>query len=204
PNDSMTAFIFKQAIGVNVLLEGNAYAYIDRDGMGRPVALLWLDPTPGRMTVTRVDGELWYVYRTPGTGELRRLPAADVLHIKGMGFDGLQGYPVLKIHREAVGGAIAARDFSGRYFLNNTQPAGALSHPGKLTDMARTRMRDSWERIHKGFENSHKVAILEEGTSYTPFGSNARESQLLESREFDAREVANIFGVPTHKLGDPS
>lgn len=97
PNNSMTAFIFKQTLGVNVLLEGNAYAYIDRDGMGRPVALLWLDPTPGRMTVILIDGELWYCYKTPVSGEVRKLPAADVLHIKGMGFDGLQGYPVLKI-----------------------------------------------------------------------------------------------------------
>jgi len=147
---------------------------------------------------------LWYLYQPPNGQEWRKLPADEVLHVKGLGFDGLQGYPVLKIAREALGAAIAARDHSARYFGNGARPGGVLEHPGKLTDQARKNMRESWDRVHKGLENAHKVAILEEGTKYQGFASNARDAQLLETREFDAREVANIFGVPTHKLGDPS
>jgi HK97 family phage portal protein len=151
-----------------------------------------------------VKGVLWYLYQPPDGGGLRKLPADEILHIKGLGYDGLKGYPVLKIARDAIGAAIAARDHSARYFANGARPGGVIQHPGKLSKEARTNMREGWERVHKGLDNAHKVAILEEGATYQGFSSNARDAQLLETREFDAREVANIFGVPTHKLGDPS
>jgi HK97 family phage portal protein len=201
PNDAMTAFVFKQTLQAHVLLYGNGYAYIDRDGAGRPLALLILNPESTQPV--RYEGKLWYLYRTP-QGEQRKLPPEEVLHVKGLGFDGLQGYPVLKIARDAIGAAIAARDHSARYFKNGAQPGGVLQHPGKLTDPARRNMRESWERIHQGLTNAHKIAILEEGTTFVGFPSKARDAQLLETRQFDAREVANIFGVPTHKLGDSS
>ncbi|HEY1188548.1 MAG TPA: phage portal protein [Gemmata sp.] len=202
PNDAMTAFVFKQTLMLHVLLHGNGYAYIDREGDSRVKQLLILDPEA--VEPIRIGGVLWYLYQSPNGEEWRKLPADEVLHIKGLGYDGLQGYPVLKVARDALGAAIAARDHSARYFANGARPGGVLEHPGKLSDPARLRMRGDWERIHKGLENAHKVAILEEGAKYVGFTSNAREAQLLETREFDAREVANIFGVPTHKLGDPS
>lgn len=200
PNDSMTAFVFKQTLQAHVLTEGNAYAYIDRDGAGRPLQLLILDPT--KVEPVRMNGQLWYVY--DGSQGKDKLPSADVLHIRGLGFDGLQGYPVLAYHNETLGVALAARDHSGAYFRNGAKPGGLLKHPGKLTPQARTNMRESWERLHSGLRNAHKIAILEEGADYVSFNSNARDAQLLENREYDSREVANIFGVPTHKLGDPS
>lgn len=202
PNDAMTAFVFKQTLMLHALIHGNGYAYIDRTGAAVVKQLLILDPEC--VEPIRVNGVLWYLYKPPDGSEWRKLPADEVLHVKGLGYDGLQGYPVLKVARDALGAAIAARDHSARYFANGARPGGVLEHPGKLTDQARRNMRESWERVHKGLENAHKVAILEEGTKYQGFASNARDAQLLETREFDAREVANIFGVPTHKLGDPS
>lgn len=203
PNPLHTPFVFKQVIMSHALTCGNGYAFIDRDRSGRPSSLLLLDP--GKVEPARVDGELWYLY---GQGEnlkdWRKLPSADVLHIRGLGFDGLRGYPVLELLSESIGAAIAARDHSARYFRNAARPGGVIKHPGKLSPAARSNMRESWERIHQGLNNAHKVAILEEGAEFLPFSSNARDSQLLESREFDSREIANIFGVPTHKLGDPS
>jgi HK97 family phage portal protein len=201
PNDAMTAFVFKQTLMLHSLIHGNGYAYIDRDGRGVVKQLLILDPEC--VEPLRIEGVLWYLYQPIGGGAPRKLPADEVLHVKGLGYDGLKGYPVLRIARDALGAAIAARDHSARYFANGARPGGVLEHPGKLSDQARRNMREGWERVHKGLENSHKVAILEEGTKYQGFASNARDAQLLETREFDAREVANIFGVPTHKLGDP-
>lgn len=200
PNDGMTAFVFKQTIMAHLLTEGNAYAFIDRDKGGRPLNLLLLNPD--NTTPIRLGGDPWYVYNV--NGEKRKIPGVDVLHFKGLGFDGLQGYPVLRVAAESLGVALAARDFSGRYFKNDARPGGALIHPGKLTSDARRNMRESWERLHTGLENRHKVAILEEGVTYVPFQVNAKDTQLLQNREFDSREIANIFGVPTHKLGDPS
>lgn len=203
PNESMTAFVFKQTIVAHVLTEGNGYAFIDRDGGGKPVGLLLLNPD--KVVPVRVKGALWYVYgEDSNPKDWQKVPAADVLHIRGLGFDGLQGYPVLKYAAESLGVAIAARDYSGRYFKNDARPGGALKHPGKLTPEARRNMRESWARLHEGADNQHKVAILEEGVEFIPFQSNAKDAQLLENREFDSREIANIFGVPTHKLGDPS
>jgi HK97 family phage portal protein len=201
-NRFLLAYHLKQILTFHALIKGDGFAFIDRVGPD-PKELLILDPD--KVEPTRIGGELWYLY---GRGEqpkdFRRIPAADILHIKGLGFDGLRGYPVLQLLRESLGSAIAARDFSSRYFKNNTRPGGLVKHPSKLSDKARVNIRESWERIHKGFENAHKIAILEEGADYVSFTTNAKDAQLLESREFDAREVANIFGVPTHKLGDPS
>lgn len=205
PNACMSAFTYKQTLMHHVLTEGNGYAYVWRDNAGTPLDLLLLDPDD--VQPVRIDGQPWYIYNSVNSGlDARRLPGSDVIHIKGLGYDGLRGYPVLDYHKDSLGAAIAARDHSGRFFQNDARPGGVLQHngPGKLTPEARKNMRDSWERLHKGLSNAHKVAILEEGTEYKAFVSNAKDAQMLESRAFDSREVANIFGVPTHKLGDPS
>jgi HK97 family phage portal protein len=201
PNRNTTAYIFKQTLQAHTLTTGNGYAYIDRDRAGRPLELLILDPR--NVSATKYNGELWYLYQ-PSNSKPRKLPAVDVLHWKGLGFDGVVGYPVLEYMADSLGLAVGARDYSARYFRNNTNPGGVLEHPGKLTDIGRRNMRESWERLHRGLDNVHKVAILEEGVKYNAFQSNARDAQLLESRQFDAREIANIFGVPSHKLGDSS
>jgi len=201
PNRNTTAYYFKQTLMGHVLTSGNGYAFIDRDRAGVPLELLVLDPRNVRCV--KMNGQNWYIYE-PGNQDPRRLPAEDVLHWKGLGFDGIQGYAVLDYMSDSMGLAVGARDYSARYFKNNTNPGGVLEHPGKLTDVGRRNMRESWERIHKGLDNVHKIAILEEGVAYKAFQSNARDAQLLESRQFDAREIANIFGVPSHKLGDSS
>jgi HK97 family phage portal protein len=209
------AYHLKQILTFHALFKGNGYGFIDRKGP-RPDDITILDPD--RVEPVRVDGEVWYLYGPPDQMQrarkrgltsadpkkLRKLASADVLHISGLGYDGLKGYSVLDILRESIGAAVAARDHSARYFRNSARPGGIINYPGSLKPAARQNMRESWERIHKGIDNSHKIAILEEGATFTPYSSNARDAQLLESREFDAREVANIFGVPTHKLGDPS
>lgn len=200
-NRNTTAYIAKQTLMHHVLTCGNGYCYIDRDRAGRPLELLLLDPRS--VSATKYNGELWYIYQ-PRNTKPRKLPSVDVLHWKGLGFDGLTGYPVLEYMADSLGLAVGARDYSARYFRNNTNPGGVLEHPGKLTDIGRRNMRESWERLHKGLDNVHKIAILEEGVKYNAFQSNARDAQLLESRQFDAREIANIFGVPSHKLGDSS
>jgi HK97 family phage portal protein len=202
-NEFLLAYHLKQILTFHALIRGNGYGYIDRLANGNPLDITVLDPD--KTEPVRVDGKVWYLYgKGDNLATYRRIPAADVIHIRGLGYDGLMGYPVLDLLRESIGAAIAARDHAARYFRNGARPGGVLEHPGKLSAGARQNMRESWERIHKGIDNAHKVAILEEGTKYTGFSANASDAQLLENREFDAREVANIFGVPTHKLGDPS
>lgn len=212
PNDYMTPFTFRQTLQAHALLSGNGYAYIVRDlADGRPLELLPLDPD--RTWPVRANGVLWYVSQSdsPVPGRRRnaklfvKVPATDMLHVKGLGFDGLTGYPVLRILRETFGGAIASRDYGARFFRNDGSPGIALQCPAAMKETAVTNLRESWTRLHVGFDNAHRPAILRDGVTIgTVPKASAREAQLLENRSFDAREIANVLGVPPHKLGDPS
>lgn len=212
PNEWMTPFTFRQTLQAHALLHGNGFAYIQRSKLdGTPLALYPLDPQ--RTWPVRVNGELWYVSESgePVPGKRRnarqwvKIAAPDILHIKGLGFDGLVGYPVVRILRETLGGAIAARDYGGRYYRNDASPGFVIQVPPGFTEKAVNNLRESWSRLHEGFQNAHKPAILRDGAVIAPFSkATAREAQMLESRSFDAREVANVLGVPPHKVGDPS
>lgn len=211
PNECMTPFVFRQTLQAHALLDGNGYAYIVRDPMSaRPLELWPLDP--GRVWPVRVNGSLWYVVEssTPIRGRRRnpegmvKVPATDIVHIRGLGFDGLCGYPVLRILRETIGGAIAARDYGARFFKNNARPGLALEVPAGMKETAVANLRESWERLHTGLDNSHRVAILRDGVKLSVYDTSAKNAQLVENREFDAREVANVLGIPTHKVGDPT
>lgn len=210
PNQYMTAFVFRQTLQAHVLLRGNGYAYIFRRGDGTPLELLPLNPDS--TYPVRENGVLMYITeisltvqgQTGGAPvvQLRKLPAADVLHIKGLSFDGLIGYDVITKARESLGLGIAMEEFGSRFFRNNAKPSVVIEHPGKLTDQAAKKLREQWNSIHSGLENAHKTAVLEEGMKLKEFSIAARNAQLIESRQFQIREVANWFGVPPHKLGD--
>ena len=198
PNEYMTAFAFKQTLQGHALLSGNGYAYVFRSGGGVPLELLPLNPD---LTYPlRVDGMLWYV--TKIGVEQRKIPAADLFHVKGLGFDGLCGYDVVTYARNSLGRGIGAGKFASKYFANSARPSVVIEHPGKLSPEAAKRLRDSWESIHEGLEHSHRAAILEEGMKVNPFSHDAEKAQLLEMRQFEIRDVANWLGVPPHKLGD--
>lgn len=206
PNPFMTAFVFRRTLQAHALTEGNGYAYIRRDSTARPDELLILNPD--NTWPVRVGGELWYVTRAPSLKsaklETLKLPATDVIHIRGLGFDGLCGYPVLRILRDTIGKAVAARDYGARYFANSARPGLALEVPAGMKEAAIKNLRESWELLHKGVDNAHRVGILRDGVRLSVYDTNAKNAQLIENLNFDSREIANVFGVPAHKLGDPS
>jgi HK97 family phage portal protein len=212
PNSYMTAYTFRQVLQAHALLSGNGYAYIVRDQLdGAPREMLPLDP--GTVWPVRCNGVVWYVAECaePIPGKRRnkkqmvRIPAPDMLHIKGLGFDGLCGYDVLTVLAETIGGAIASRDYGSNYFKNNASPGVVLEVPTAMSDKAIRNLRETWSDMHQGFGKSHRPAILRDGVKLSAFtAGSARDAQLLENRSFDAREIANVLGVPAHKLGDPS
>lgn len=199
PNSEMTSYVFRQVLMASTLLDGNGYAYILRDRDANAVELIPL--MSDRVTPVRENGRLLYVV-TLVTGEQRKVLAENMLHVKGLGFDGLVGYSPIQKARNSLGVGMAAEEFGGRYFSNDAKPGVVLEHPGKLSDQAAKRLRESWSAMHKGLSRAHSAAILEEGMKVNPFSHNARDSQLLELRQFQVRDVANWFGVPPHKLGD--
>ena len=112
------------------------------------------------------------------------LDSTDVLHIPGLGFDGLVGYSPIAMAKNAIGMAIACEEFGSKFFANGASPSGVLEHPGILKDPV--RVRDSWNAAYGGSANSHKVAVLEEGMKYTPISISPNEAQFL-------RDVVNLI-----------
>ena len=206
PNPEMTSFVFRETLMTHLLLWGNAYAQIIRNGKGEILALYPL--MPNKMDVDRDEnGRLYYTYRkskeeaNAKDGESTvKLSPYDVLHIPGLGFDGLVGYSPIAMAKNAIGMAIACEEFGARFFANGASPSGVLEHPGILKDPA--KVRDSWNAAYGGSSNAHKVAVLEEGMKYTPISISPNEAQFLETRKFQINEIARIFRVPPHMVGD--
>lgn len=205
PNPEMTSFIFRETLMTHLLLWGNAYAQIVRNGKGEVLGLYPL--MPNKMSVDRdTDGKLWYTY-TRSTdeaptmkGSTVKLHPYDVLHIPGLGFDGLVGYSPIAMAKNAIGMGIACEEYGARFFANGAAPGGVLEHPG--TVKGPQKIRDSWNSVYRGTGNAHKVAVLEEGMKYTPIGISPEQAQFLETRKFQINEIARIFRVPPHMVGD--
>lgn len=197
PNSEMTSFIFRETLMTHLLLWGNAYAQIIRNGKGEVLGLYPL--MPDKMSVDRdEDNRIYYQYLT-SSGERVTLSSQDVLHIPGLGFDGLVGYSPIAMAKNAIGMSIAAEEYGAKFFSNGATPSGILEHPGTVKNAE--SLRESWTRGFSG-NNSHKVAILEEGMKYTPISISPNEAQFLETRKFQINEIARIFRIPPHMVGD--
>ena len=205
PNPEMSSFVFRETLMTHLLLWGNAYAQIIRNGKGEVIALYPL--MPNKMSVDRdSQGQLYYRYYR-GTDEAIRdkeqlvtLRPSDVLHIPGLGFDGLVGYSPIAMAKNAIGMAIACEEYGAKFFANGAAPGGVLEHPGTIKDPQ--RVRESWQSTFGGSGNANKIAVLEEGMKYTPIGISPEQAQFLETRKFQINEIARIFRVPPHMVGD--
>lgn len=205
PNKEMSSFIFRETLMTHLLLWGNAYAQIIRNGKGEVVALYPL--MPNKMQVDRDEnGELCYIY-TRNSDEAKTMEGVtvyltprDVLHIPGLGFDGLVGYSPIAMAKNAIGLAIATEEYGAKFFANGAAPSGVLEHPGTIKDPS--RLRENWNSTFGGSANSGKVAVLEEGMKYTPISISPEQAQFLETRKFQIDEIARIFRVPPHMVGD--
>lgn len=205
PNKEMSSFIFRETLMTHLLLWGNAYAQIIRNGKGEVVALYPL--MPNKMQVDRNEnGELYYIY-TRSSDEAKTMEGVtvyltprDVLHIPGLGFDGLVGYSPIAMAKNAIGLSIATEEYGAKFFANGAAPSGVLEHPGTIKDPS--RLRENWNSTFGGSANSGKVAVLEEGMKYTPISISPEQAQFLETRKFQIDEIARIFRVPPHMVGD--
>ena len=205
PNAEMTSFSFRETMMTHLLLWGNAYAQIIRNGKGGVMGLYPL--MPDRMTVDRDENKrLYYEYRVSADDapinkeSVVKLTPYEVLHIPGLGFDGLVGYSPIAMAKNAVGMAIACEEYGAKFFANGAQPIGVLEHPGVIKDPA--KLRENWQAVYGGSSNANKTAILEEGMKYSPISIAPEQAQFLETRKFQINEIARIFRVPPHMVGD--
>ena len=197
PNTEMTSFVFRETLMSHLLLWGNAYAQIIRNGRGYPTALYPL--MPNKINVDRNNsGGLVYKYQTDN--DEVRLSRESVLHIPGLGFDGLIGYSPIAMAKNAVGMSIATEEYGAKFFANGANPGGVLEHPSVIKDIQ--RVKDSWNAAYQGSGNAHRVAVLEEGMKFNQIGIAPEQAQFLETRKFQINEIARIFRVPPHMVGD--
>ena len=196
PNPEMTAFEFEELMTSHCAGWGNAYAQIILDGAGQ-VRELW-PLRPDRMSVERKGGEIRYTY-LQSNGQEAPLAWWQVHHRRAMVMDGLTGMSPLRVAMLAVSLGMATEEFGARFFAQGARPGFLLSHPSTLTDAAYERLKKNWDAAT--LENAHKTRIIEEGMKVEQIGIPPEEAQFLETRRFQAQEVARLFRMPPHKIG---
>jgi len=201
PNPWMTSFSLRETLLGHVLLWGNAFAEIMRDGSGRVTGILPLRPDHMKRPVISASGGLLYTYRLPDGDEVM-LPQTSVLHLRGLSCDGIWGYSPITLQREALGLASTAEEFQGRFFANSAQPSGILTTEGTITPEGATRLKSEWQAKNAGLANAHRVAVLEQGLKWQQIGMPLQDAQFLELRKYQRSEIAGWYLVPPHKIGD--
>lgn len=205
PNPEMTDFSFKEVLMTHLLLWGNAYVQIIRDGKNNVLGLYPL--LPENVEIDRdAKGNLYYIYHAytdevPGDNNKDIIFRRDeILHIPGLGFNGLVGFSPIAMMKNSLGTNIAVEKYGSSFFKNGAQPSGVLEHPGVLKDPQ--KIRDNWSSVYGGAGNAHKVAVLEENMHYKPISLPPEDSQFLSTREFGVEEICRIFRVPPHMVQD--
>ena len=194
PNAEMTSFIFREVMLTHLLLWGNSYSQIIRTGRNRITGLYPL--LPDKMAVDRdKSGTLVYTYTTrDGTPVV--LDPSDVMHIPGLGFDGIMGYSPIALERNAIGLGIASEEYGSKFFSNGARPSGILTHPNTVKNPK--ALRESWNAAYGGSANAGRVCVLEEGMRFESIAMPNNEAQFLETRKFQVDEICRIFRVPPH------
>lgn len=205
-NPLMSAMQLRETLQGHALTWGDGVAYVERNGRGE-VDSVW-PLRPDRLKITTVDDPVspWrftlrYRYRLPGGQETTLLPD-EVLHIAGLGFDGVRGYSIVHQARESIGLGLATERFGAAWFGNGSRPSGVLTHPMTVSEPARLRMKADWHNMHRGIDRAHRMAILEEGVQWQQIGIPPEDAQFLETRKFQVTEIARWFRLPPHKLAD--
>ena len=198
-NPEMTAFTLKQVMVFHALMWGNAYVEIERT-VGGEVAALW-PMLPDRTTPIRQGRALVYEYNL-GSGEKVYLPARDVLHVKGLSFDGIMGLDVLTFLARASAIGVAIDSFQAAFFANGTHVSGGLFHPKTISKDAAARLREEFEAIYRGPTNAFRMGVFEEGLEWKSFQITPEASQMIEAKKLTITDLARFFRIPPHKLAD--
>lgn len=198
PNPEMTAMSFRQTLCSHAIGYGNAYAEIVRRGDGMPTQL-WPLP-PDRVKPERSeDGSLWYEIRLHDGG-FAYIPAADMLHIPGLSFDGLIGYSLIKVAYESIGINLAQEEYSARFFSNGGHVSLVAETDNVLKPETFERLKGEIQKKIGGLDNAHRIALLEDGIKLKALNISNVDAQLIEGKRFSVEEWARWLSMPPHKL----
>lgn len=193
PNPYQTPMEFKSQMELLLETEGNAYARVIRSG-GRPIHLIPFEK--GRVTGKLGPGwRMQYQCTTENGGQLT-LDQEEILHIRDLSLDGIEGLSRRKLSSEVFDLAAGAQRAASNVFRTGVMAGGAIEVEGELSEPAFKRMKQSMDEDYTGAENANKWMILEDGAKAKQFGSTARDGQNIENRNHQIEEVARLYGVP--------
>jgi HK97 family phage portal protein len=198
PNTEQTSLEWREQMLTHLLLRGNAFSKIVRDGR-QVVELVPL--SPDSVQVKTNDGGAIVGYAVKGGAVIA---PSDMLHIRGLSTDGVVGRSVLRDAHDTFSSAKSAQEYGRRVFDNDATPGMVLRHPETLDAEAATRLRESWQAMFGGPRNAGRVAVLEEGMSVEKVQLSAEDMQFIDTRKLQRQEIAAIFRVPVHLVGDLS
>ena len=199
PSPQYTRYNYIETMMTNLLLWGNAYAHIIRNGGARAVELRIIPPEIVEPFKSEDDGLIYYKIKDSNI-----LASKEILHIVGISLYGLKGKSPIQACQQALGIGMASQQFGANFFGRGANLSGVLEHPARLSDDAANRLRDSWNSRFSGIQNSHQTAILEEGVKFKPIGMPLADAQFIETRRFSVEEIARIYRVPNHLINDLS
>lgn len=195
PNPEMGSMVFRRQVTAWALTDKGGFAEIQRDEVGRPVALWPIEPH--RVEVDR-DGRGSLQFRVDGE---TTIPAADMLHLPGLGYTPHEPYGLVNMARQAIGLGLAAERFGASFFGNGSTFGGLLTTDTPLNDEEEKALRKAVESIHKGPDRAHRLAILWGGLKYQSLGVNPKDAEMNDLRDKQVEEVARFFRMPPHRLG---
>ena len=200
PNEAMTPSVYKKLVEANRLMGGNGYAIIIRNK--RSAVPEELIPVNYNCMIPYIDnnGKLWYIFTHPRTGEQRKIDNFDVLHYKAYSEDGINGISVLTRAAETIGTARAAQTYENKLYTQNARPSGILKVNDKLEPAAKTKIKEEWEKIHSGVDNSFKIAVLDLGLEFQQIQLSNKDTQFVESKGISIEDITRFFGVPLYKV----
>ncbi len=199
PNSYQTSYVWREQKMFQSALWGNSYCEIQRDKMtGRAIGLYPIPAWEVQPELVKENGTLRKVYRVAG----ETLEDRDILHIPAPGWNGVAGVSPIALHRASVTMSLNAEEFGANFFKNGTRLSGVLEHPNKVSAEAAARLRESWQQVYAGKANAGKVAVLEEGMKFNALTMPLADAQYLETRKFQVSDIARIFRIPPHMIGD--
>ena len=197
PNPNYTTYNFLETMMNHLLLWGNAYAKITRNGGARPIKIDIINPENVEPFKSDDDGLIYYNVKDQGI-----LSDREILHIVGFSFDGIIGKSPIRVASEALGIAQASQQFGANIYGKGANLSGVLENPSRLSDEAANRLRESFSTRFSGINYSHQTAVLEEGVKFKPIGMPLADAQFIETRRFSTEEIARLFKVPNHLIND--
>jgi HK97 family phage portal protein len=187
---------------LSLLLHGDAFARIIRNGMGKPVGLEPFHPNRVQVIVTPDRMRLIYAVSPENGSGLEVYDQDDILHVAGFGFNGCRGYSPLRYHLSMTGAAaLATQEFAARFFSNGARPDIVITTEQQLNADKSREIAESWANRYGGLANAHRPAVLGHGAKVSPITLSAEDAQLLVTRQFQVEEIARIYGVPPWMIG---